>query len=164
MRVESIREMVDSVPELDFVSGYRYFLGNFENYIKALMSTLKSIKSKLPLMQRMNFTEEYEGLRNITQTLRIMLSSIGANEIADATYQMEAAVLNDDSKYIREQLPYYIISLIELSDHLESLLKKMDVKNVIRCDENGSSRRHYDITDMEESSRLSSDMQNRKII
>lgn len=164
MKGEAIREMFDSVPELDFISGYRYFLGNFENYVKALMSTIKSIKSKLPLLQSMNFTEEYEGLRTITQTLRIMLSNIGANGIAESTYQMETAILNDDIKYIQEQLPYYIISLIELSDHLEELLKKLDVKSIVRCDEERSSHMSYDLTKTKESIKLTSGLLDRKIM
>lgn len=164
MRGEVIKEMFECAPEIDFNSGYRYFLGNFENYLKALMSTLKSIKSKLPLLQSMNFTEEYEGLRTITQTLRIMVGSIGASGVADASYQLETALLNDDNQYIREQIPYYIISLIELSDHLEILLKKMDMKSMARADEDNSSFLNKDFTKTKESIKLSGGLLERKII
>jgi HPt (histidine-containing phosphotransfer) domain-containing protein len=128
------------------------------------MSILKSIKSKLPLLQTMNFTEEYEGLRTIAQTLRKMLSNIGAAGIAESTYKLETALLNDDNAYIQEQLAYYIISLIELSDHLEILLKKMDVKGIAKDDEDNSSFLHYDFTKTKESIKLSSDLLERKII
>jgi hypothetical protein len=53
MRGEVTREMIQCVPEIDFNSGYKYFLGNMENYSKALMSILKSIKSKLPILESM---------------------------------------------------------------------------------------------------------------
>jgi HPt (histidine-containing phosphotransfer) domain-containing protein len=163
MRGVVIREMFECVPEIDFNSGYHYFLGNMDNYSNALMSILKSIKSKLPLLQTMNFTEEYEGLRTIAQTLRKMLGNIGAAGIAETTYQLETALLNEDTEYIQEQLAYYIISLIELSDHLEILLKKMDVKGMVKDDDN-SSFLNYDFTKTKESIKLSSDLLERKII
>ena len=70
MRGEVTKEMFSCVPEIDFNSGSRYFLGNMDNYTKALLSSLKSIKTKLAILQNMYYTEEYEGLRMITQTLQ----------------------------------------------------------------------------------------------
>ena len=164
MRGEVSREMMNCVPEIDFNSGYKYFLGSMENYSKALMSILKSIKSKLPLLESMVYTEEYEGLRTITQTLRKMLNNIGAAGLAEATYQLETALLNEDTANIQLQLNPYIISLIELSDHLEVLLKKMDVKSTAKVDEDNPTFMNYDFTKTKESIKLSAGLLERKII
>jgi hypothetical protein len=164
MRREAVREMFACVPEVDFNSGYKYFLQNMENYSKALMSILKSIKSKLPILELMVYSEEYEGLRTITQTLRKMLSNIGAGGLAETSYWLEAALLNDDKTDIREQLSSYIVGLSMLSDNLEVLLKKMDVKSVVKKDEDNSGSMRYDFTKTKESIRLSSDLLERKIM
>jgi HPt (histidine-containing phosphotransfer) domain-containing protein len=158
------QEMFDCIPEIDFNSGYRYFLGNMDNYTRALMSTLKSIKSKLSILQSMGLSEEYEGLRTIAQTLRKMLGNIGASGIAQSTYQLETAVLNDDLTNVQEQLSSYINDLINLSEHLEILLKKMDVKNAAKPEEVQASFLNYDFTKTKESIRLSKDLLERKII
>lgn len=164
MRGKITSEMFSCIPEIDFNSGYRYFLGNMDNYAKALISILKSIKSKLPILQSMNISEEYEGLRIITQTLRKMLSNIGAAGAAEASYQLEQAVLNNNKAYIQEQLTTYIFSLVELSHHLEDLLKKMDVKNTSRGIEDNSCFLKYDFTKTKESIKLSNNLLDRKII
>lgn len=128
MSTEEIRGLFNGVPEIDFNIGYRYFLGNLDNYTKALMATLKSIKSKLSLLQMMSNSQEYEGLRLVTQTFRTMLSNIGAVEISEATYQLEAALLNEDRGYLIRNLTGYIYSLTELAVNLELLLKEMNMK------------------------------------
>jgi len=164
MRGELSGELFGCIPEIDFNTGYRYFLGNMDNYAKALMSILKSIKSKLPLLQTMNITQEYEGLRIITQTLRIMLGNIGASELSEVTYQLETALLNNDISYIRENLMGYIYSLAELSEHLESLLKNLDVKNMAKENESNSCFIKRDFTKTKESIKLSNSLLDRKII
>jgi HPt (histidine-containing phosphotransfer) domain-containing protein len=164
MRGEVLREMFACVPEVDFNSGYKYFLQNMENYSKALMSILKSIKSKLPILESMVYSEEYEGLRTITQTLRKMLGNIGAGGLAETSYWLEAALLNDDKADVREQLSSYIVGLSMLSDNLEMLLKKMDIKSMADNDEGNSGFMRYDLTKTKESIRLSSDLLERKIM
>ncbi len=164
MRGEITKEMFDCIPEIDFNSGYRYFLGNMDNYANALLSMLKSIKSKLPLLQSMYFSEEYEGLRTITQTLRKMLGNIGVSALADSSYQLELALFIDDGAFVQEQLSTYIVNLIEISDHLETLLKMMDSKSAIENKEINSSFLNYDFTKTKESIRRSADLLERKII
>ncbi len=128
MNMEEIRGLFNGIPEIDFNIGYRYFLGNIDNYTKALMATLKSIKSKLSLLQMMSNSQEYEGLRLVTQTFRTMLSNIGAVEVSEATYQLEVALLNEDRGYLIRNLTGYIYSLSELAENLEVLLKEMNMK------------------------------------
>lgn len=164
MRGEISREMFEGVPEIDFSSGYKYFLGNLENYSKALMSILKSIKSKLPILETMVYTQEYEGLRTITQTLRRMLGNVGAAGLSEATYRLETALLNEDSSAVQQQLNTYIVSLMELSGNLEVLLKKMDVKSMADNEGNNSSFMHYDFTKTKESIKLSAGLLERRII
>jgi uncharacterized protein YfbU (UPF0304 family) len=93
-----------------------------------------------------------------------MLGNIGANGIAEATYRLEMALFNDEISYIKEELVEYIINLVELSDHLEILLKKMDVKNIAKNEEQNQSFLNYDFTKTKESIKLSSDLLERKII
>lgn len=164
MRGEITREMFECIPEIDFNTGYRYFLGNLENYSKALMAILKSIKSKLPLLQSMYLSEEYEGLRTITQTLRKMLGNVGATALAEASYQLELALFIDDGAFVQEQLFAYMDGLVELSDHLETLLKRVDSKGAEGTEEDNASFLNYDFTKTKESIRRSADLLERKII
>jgi len=164
MRGIVAREMFVCVPEIDFTIGSRYFLNNLENYTRALLATLKSIKSKLPILQSMAVSEEYEGLRIIAQTLKKMTGNIGANGIAEETYQLEVALLNADYSFMSEHLVTYVNDLIEFSDHLELLFKQLEVKISADAGDNTSSFLNYDFTKTKESIKLSSDLIERKII
>lgn len=164
MRGNLTREMFDCIPEVDFNLGYRYFLGNMDNYSKALLSTLKSNKSKLLILQTMKNSEEYEGLRIITQTLRKMLGNIGAEGMVEATYQLETAVLNNNLPAVKDQLAEYMNSLEDFTVNLETLLKKIDTKNIVNTDETNSSFLNYDFTKTKDSIRRSSDLLERKTV
>lgn len=163
MRGIVTQEMFDCVPEINFHYGYRYFLGNMENYTRALMSILKSIRSKLPILRLMHQSDEYEGLRTIAQTLRKMLGNIGAAGMADLSYQLELALLNGDTSYIRDQLDSYLEIMEEFSEHLEILLAKMDVKHTPKQEEQPTFL-NYDFEKTKESIKLSSGLLERKII
>lgn len=163
MREVITQEMMDIVPEVNLTLGYRYFLGNMENYTRALLSTLKSIKAKLPLLQQMIISGEYEGLRIIAQTLRKMLSNIGATDMTEATYRLEEALYNDELKYLEEELSSYVNRLVELSEHLEQLLKLLNTK-APEMNQDMKSFLNYDFTKTKESIKLSSDLLERKII
>lgn len=158
------REMFDCVPEIDFDSGNRYFLGNIHNYAQALLSILKSIKAKLPILQTMMMTQEYEGLRSITQTLRKMFGNVGAGELAEASYQLEKSLLNDELNTSPDLLAEYSDSLIVFAEHLELLFKTLDFKHRTDREENASGFMNYDFTKTKESIRRSSDLLERKII
>lgn len=164
MKGEITQEMFALVPEIDFSFGIRYFLGNMENYTRALLSILKSIKSKLPLLQSMVLSEEYEGLRTIIQTLRKMLSNVGATELAESTYELETSLLNNDTRMVKELLSRYIEEIVVFSDHLEELLSKTEVK-AKPLEENGqTSFLNYDFSKTKESIKRTSDLLGRKII
>jgi HPt (histidine-containing phosphotransfer) domain-containing protein len=156
--------MFDCIPEIDFNTGCRYFVGNMDNYTMALLAMLKSIKAKLPLLDAMNYSGEYEGLRTITQTLRKMLSNIGATGLAEDTYQLETALLNGNFEGLQEELMGYMCSLTEFSEHLEQLLQKADVKGSVRHNEEKPNFLHYDFTKTKDSIRRSSDLLERRII
>lgn len=164
MRETITPELLRCIPEIDFNLGYRYFLGNIENYSKALMSMLKSIKAKLPILKTMNATEEYEGLRIITQTLRKMLTNIGATEASEASYQLETALLNDNKEVLCAQLTEYIYMLMELSEHLELFIKKLNVTNNLADQQETSSFFNKDFTRTKERIRISEDFIQKKII
>jgi HPt (histidine-containing phosphotransfer) domain-containing protein len=158
------REMFDCVPEIDFDSGSRYFLGNIQNYAQALLSILKSIKSKLPILQSMMMTQEYEGLRSITQTLQKMFGNIGAGGLAEASYQLEKALLNDELTTNADLLTDYAGDLITFAEHLELLFKNVNFKYRTDREEDASGFMNYDFTKTKESIRKSSDLLERKII
>lgn len=164
MREAIPRELLSLVPEIDFDAGYRYFVGNIDNYLSALMSTLKSIKSKLSILQYMRQSDEYEGLRIITQKLRVMFSNIGAHALGEASYQIEAVLLNGNILKIRETLTEYLESLENLTEHLELFFQKVDVKSMTRKKEGSATFLNYDFTKTKESIKLSSDYISRKII
>ncbi|HWT26900.1 MAG TPA: hypothetical protein VN131_03095 [Mobilitalea sp.] len=157
-------DMFECIPEIDFNVGYRYFLGNMENYKQALLSTLKSTKAKLPILQSMLQSEEFEGLRTITQTLRRMCGNIGANVIAELSYQLEVTILNEHNTRLKDELGDYIGSLTEFSEHLEQLLKNMDISNTVKYEEEQVSFGNYDFTKTKESIKLSTNLLDRKII
>ena len=164
MRGEVTREMFSYVPEIDFNSGSRYFLGNMDNYTKALLSTLKSIKAKLTILQNMYYTEEYEGLRTITQTLRKMFSNIGALSLAEEAYQLETSLLNEDILMVKIQLEIFVIHLLDFAENLEILLKLTDVISGYKNEEENKSFLKYDFTKTKESIERSHKLLNRKII
>lgn len=126
MSDECVREMFKLVPEIDFNIGYRYYLYNIENYAKALLATLKSIKSKLPILRIMLETQEYEGLRTITQTLRKMMNTVGGEKISELSYKLETALLNEDDN-LNDRILEYLLTLEDLSDRMEELVKKLGV-------------------------------------
>jgi HPt (histidine-containing phosphotransfer) domain-containing protein len=158
-----IKEIFECIPEIDYSLGSRYFLGNLDNYKKALLSILKSTKSKLPILQSMLYTGEYEGLRTITQTLRKMLNNVGANGISVISYQLEMTLLNESDTKLQGDLSEYINTLVVFTEHLEFLLQQLDVKNLQRKEEDISIC-NYDFTKTKESIKLSANLLERKII
>lgn len=163
--VENVaREMFTGVPEIDFSIGYRYFLGNMNNYVQALLSILKSMKAKLPILETMYRTGEFTGLRTILQTLQRMMSNVGATDMAELSYQLETSLLNDREKDFNELLDQYIRGIYRFSDHLEALLQEMEIKNISKTNEGQSSFLNYDFTKTKESIRLSTDLLERNII
>lgn len=164
MRGEVTKEMFSCVPEIDFNSGSRYFLGNMDNYTKALLSTLKSIKTKLAILQNMYYTEEYEGLRMITQTLQKIFRNIGAISLTEEAYQLETSLINEDILMVKEQLGAFIIRLLDIVENLEVLLKRANVISGLKSQEENTSFLQYDFTKTKESIERSKKMLNRKII
>jgi hypothetical protein len=164
MRGEVTREMFSCVPEIDFNSGYRYFLGNMDNYTKALLSTLKSIKTKLSILHNMFYTEEYEGLRTITQTFRKMFSNIGALSLAEEAYRLETCLMNEDFLAVKIQLESFILHLLDMTENLEILLKRTNGSSEYRSEEEHTSFLKYDFTKTKECIEQSRNLLNRKII
>jgi len=163
MRGELTNDMYALVPEIDFHAGSRFFLGNTSNYARALMATLKSMKSKLPLLHTMCLSEEYEGLRTITQTLQKMFRNIGAAALMEESYELEKALFEADRTGLTMQLSDYMLHLMELSDHLEALFRRMETQNSSQ-EERSSSFLNYDFSKTKESIRQSTDLIERKII
>ncbi len=163
MKGSKVHEMFYCIPEIDYDSGIRYFLGNVPNYSRALLSVLKSMKAKMPIMNLMLQTGEYEGLRSISQTLQKMFHNVGAGGLAEASYELERAILNDDSSTVAELLADYLNCLMLFIEHLELLFKNIDFKDPSVTEED-SSYFNYDFTKTKESIRQSSDLLERKII
>lgn len=162
MNEYEIRGLFGQLPEINFIAGYRYYLGNIDNYAKALLSILKSIKSKIPILKTMIESGEYEGLRTITQTLRRMMSTIGGETIADFAYEMESALLNNDSM-LDDKLIEFVFTLEDLASRMEEVIKRLGVYS--RDDKNrNASYFNYDFSRTKESIRLSTDFIDRKII
>ncbi len=158
------RELFDCIPEIEFNIGYRYFLGNMENYLQALLSMLKSIKAKLPLLEAMYRTGEYTGLRTVAQTLQRMMNKVGAVDMAERSYQLEVSLLNDLQREFNEQLDHYIRCLYRFSDRLESLFQGLDLRDIKRGNEEQPSFLKYDFTKTMESIKRTTDLLERRII
>jgi hypothetical protein len=163
MRRTITKEMFQYIPEIDYSIGYRYFLGNMDHYASALMSIFKSVRSKLPILQSMCLSEEYEGLRTIAQTLRKLFQNVGALGLVEETYQLETALLNEEED-LQLQLTYYISSLTDLSEHLERMLINVDKQDTESSVCGQETFLNYDFTETKESIRRSSDYLKRKII
>lgn len=163
MNEHMIRDLFEPLPEIDFNAGYHYYLSNIDNYSKALLSTLKSIRSKLPLLKIMAKTSEYEGLRLITQTLRRMIATIGGETIVELSYQLEVALLNEDDLF-EEKLFEYLFTLEDLADRMEGLVKKLGFSYMNGSKDKSDSYFKYDFTRTKESIKLSADFIDRKII
>ena len=158
-----IKNLFEALPEIDFNTGYHYYLCNIDNYSKALLSTLKSVKSKLPLLKIMAETSEYEGLRMITQTLRRMMSTIGGEMIVELSYQLEKTLLNNDDIF-EDKLFEFIFTLEDLASRMENLVKRLGVSHMKANENNQDSYFKYDFTRTKESIRLSSGFIDKKII
>ncbi len=163
MREHMIRNLFEPLPEIDFVSGYNYYLCNMDNYSKALLSTFKSIRSKLPLLKDMAETSEYEGLRMITQTLRRMMATIGGDVIVELSYQLERAHLNEDDLF-EDKLFEFLFTLEDLASRMEELVKGLGFPHMKGNQEKQDSYFNYDFTRTKESIRLSADFIDKKII
>lgn len=163
MNEEMIKKLFYPLPEIDFDSGYHYYLCNIDNYSKAILSTLKSIRSKLPLLRSMAETGEYEGLRMITQTLRRMMSTIGGEAIVELSYQLERAHLNEDDLF-EEKLLEFLFTLEDLASRMEDLVKKLGFPHTKDNQKKQSSYFNYDFTKTKESIRLLADFIDKKII
>ncbi len=158
------RDIIECVPEIEFDAGYRYFLGNMDNYLQAMLSILKSMKAKLPLLESMYRSGEFTGLRTITQTLRRMMNNVGAMGMAELSYQLESFLLNDQNTEFNELLDQYIRCMYRFTDHLENLFMELGTKNIGRLNEEQSSFLNYDFTKTKESIKLSTDLLERRII
>lgn len=157
-------ELFEVIPEIDFHQGNRYFLGNMDNYTRALLAILKSVKSKLPLLQTMQNSGEYEGLRMITQTLNKMFTNVGANELALFSSQLEEAIWNENQISVSELLTQYIDSLLEFADHLELLFQSVNLKKGTERGQDTTTFLNYDFSKTKESIKRSNDLLERRII
>lgn len=162
MNEHVIRDLFAPVPEIDFNVGYHYFLYNIDNYSKALLATLKSIKSKIPILKTMVETKEYEGLRIITQTLRRMMITVGGGSIAELSYRLEFSLLNEDEEF-EDQLLEYLFTLEDLAYRMEVLVKNLGIQHIKGSDKKGSYF-NYDFSRTKESIRLTADYIEKKII
>ncbi len=164
MRESRRQEIFECMPEVDYDAGYRYFLGNRENYFRALLATLKSVKSKLPIIQTMMTAREYEGLRSIVQTLQKMFTNIGANGMAEEAYQLEKVLLNGELSLKPDILETYAQRLAIFSVHLEEMLQKVEIRKTMdREADDAPAFFHHDFTRTRESIKRTSDILERKI-
>ncbi len=166
MEDKEFKELFGIIPDIDFNAGYRYFLGNMHNYTHALLSTLKSSRSKISILYSMYESREYEGFRMIIQTLRRMFYNIGALDMAELSYKLELSYLNREELDIdfSNELDAFICKLYEFTGRLEELLKRLDIRGAIDMDEESSTFIGYDLTRTMESIKLSHDFIEKKII
>ena len=114
-----------NVTRIDVDAGIRYYVGNVSGYKKALYATLRSIRGKLPIIYGMIEYNEYYGFSNIAGTLSTICKSVGANELAETTKELQTAALNYDYSFMARELPKY-------RDELEDLLSEaVEVVRVI---------------------------------
>jgi hypothetical protein len=93
-----------------------------------------------------------------------MFHNIGAFGLAEASYELEKSLLNDEPNLISELLTNYLERLAIFSQHLDLLFKRIDFKNTAVMEEDASSYFNYDFTKTKESIKRSSDLLERKII
>lgn len=154
----------DKISDINFYRGYRYFLGNMDNYKKALLATNKSVKSKISLLQAMIRTGEYEGLRSIVQTLRIMMNNIGADGLSEMSYKIEVILLNEEYDILHDILKAYQQHLEEFITELLPMLIDFDNLNDFAVNTDQNSFLNYDFTKTHESIKQSQRWIERNII
>jgi HPt (histidine-containing phosphotransfer) domain-containing protein len=164
MRGSRGQERLEGVPEIDYNEGCRYFLGNMENYYQALLAILKSIKSKLPIIQSMMITQEYEGLRSIVRFLQKMLTNIGANSLVEDSYQLERSLLNGEIGLEPKLLEDYTEKLITFSMHLEQMFQKVEIRKIMDKETDSPAFFRQDFTKTKECIKRTSDLLDRRII
>ncbi len=127
-----IKEQLRSLPEIDADRGLRHCVGNIKNYRQALYIVLKSCKFKIPLMESMLDSGEYEGLGILLNTLGQLLGNIGADNLVKQAQYLEICILNIHSGAIRnaleaeEALTSYIYTLTDFVYRLEDALRAID--------------------------------------
>lgn len=163
MNDHEMRDLFAPIPEIDLNMGFQYYLYNMDNYASALLATLKSIKSKIPILKIMVETNEYEGLRMITQTLRRMLTTIGVESVAELSYRLEISFLNEDTDF-HDILIEFLCTLEDLASRMEEVIKKLESYNIKMSKENKNSYFDYDFTRTKESIRITSGYIEKKIV
>ena len=119
-------ELCSGVKQIDAEAGLYYSVGNVENYKKAFLVALKSIRSKLSILTGMLEWKDYSGLTSVARMLNRICTSIGAKHLAEYTMQIETASLNSDVAYLDVQLPLFYAELETLLTDLEQLMRKID--------------------------------------
>lgn len=127
-----IKEQLSSLPEINADRGLRHCIGNIKNYRQALYMVLKSCKFKIPLMESMLDSGEYEGLRIILNTLGQLFDNIGADSLVKQSEYLELCILNINSGALKnaleaeEALTSYINTLTDFVYRLEDALHAID--------------------------------------
>lgn len=117
------QQLFEQAPELNYEVGFKYFLGNFDSYKRGLLSCIKSIQHKLPILLDMLENDDYTGLGVITKNFHKIMTNIGAIEIATISYKLEVMELNSSNDDISALLEEYIDKLNELSLHMKAMLQ-----------------------------------------
>lgn len=128
----ALKSRMNSIlPGVDIDKGLRLSVNNVESYKKALYCALKSIRFKLPLLDSMIESGEYEGLRVITHTLGQLLTNIGADGIAKRGYELECTVLNAPPSVLLEETIAYRNELAYFLEALEEAIRMLDTHSSV---------------------------------
>lgn len=143
MKCYDYQDLFRHAPELNYEVGMKYFLGNMVNYRKGILSCIKSIEHKLPILCEMYETKDYDGLAIIAKNLSSLLNNIGAIEISKILYKMEELELNKSFEELSSMLHSYILELENLSGNLKALATELEVSLKQQGFDNESAYHNY---------------------
>lgn len=149
MKLCTLQEKLNNVPEIDVEKGFRYCVGNISNYKKSLLICIKSVKAKLPLLHSMLNSNETDGLRIIVHTLIKVMDTIGAETLSRQALALETSILNNNMDETYNQLSEFIVTLESFISRMEVAVRTIDGKDVME-ETPITSNMNYDFTKTKE--------------
>lgn len=95
---------------------------------------------------------------------RRCLPYIGANSLAEASYQLERSLLNGEIGLEPKLLEDYTEKLITFSMHLEQMFQKVEIRKVMDKETDPPAFFRHDFTKTKECIKRTSDLLDRRII
>jgi len=125
-KMELIQSLLKNIPEINYVVGLKYAIGNPIHYAHILKISVKDIKSCINRIIKSQKEERPEDLRIGMHNLRSLFSNIGAEELFDATRLMNRLIRQYEYDNVKHQLTDYINKIVSFNNRLENAINQYE--------------------------------------